>query len=96
MMNKALTAALLGGFFAAVGSPAFAQSSTPDTPSAQEGRTTKPGMMMGDKDGMKGMMTDGQMRQKMNTMMDNCNKMMEGKMQNKNTPSTSSPSPKQG
>jgi len=53
-------------------------------------------MMMGAQGGTKGMMMDDQMKQKMSKMMDNCNKMMEGMMQDKNMPSASPSSHKEG
>ncbi len=54
-------------------------------------------MMMGGKDGMQSMKMDDHMMQQMARMMENCNKMMESKLQNPaTTPATPAPSEKQG
>lgn len=96
MINKTALAMLLGGLAVASASGAFAQSPAPAAPPAQDGKAMQPGMMMDGKGGMQGVMMNEEMTQKMSNMMDNCNKMMETTMQNKNTPSVSPAVPKQG
>jgi hypothetical protein len=77
-------AGLLAGL-AVAGIPAFAQTSAP-TPGAAQGK----GMMQ------PGMMMDQDMQQKMSRMMDNCNRMMESKMQNKDGTTTPPATPNKG
>jgi hypothetical protein len=97
MTNKAALAMLIGGLAVAGTSGAFAQSPTPTAPPAQDGKPMQPGMMMGGKDGMQSMKMDDHMMQQMARMMENCNKMMESKLQNPAvTPATPAPSEKQG
>ncbi len=96
MINKAALTILLGSLAVAGASGAFAQSPTPATPPVQDGKTMQPGMTMDGKGGMHGMTVNEQMMQKMNVMMDNCNKMMETMTQDKNVPPTSPAVPKQG
>jgi hypothetical protein len=71
MINKTATAMLLGGLTIATVSGALAQSTVPVVPPAQSG-AAMPGMPMGGQGGMMGRMTK---------MMENCNKMMEAKLQ---------------
>jgi hypothetical protein len=78
MNNKArviTTAGLLVGL-AMAGIPAWAQTNAP--------APTDQGNHMMQREGMKpGMMMDPEMRQKMSRMMDNCNRMMESMMSDK-------------
>jgi len=82
MTNKAALAMLIGGLAVAGASGAFAQSTTPAAPPAQDGKPMQPGMMMGDKEGTQSMKMDDHMMQQMAKMMENSNKMMEGRLQN--------------
>lgn len=95
MINKAALTMLIGGLAVASVSGAFAQSTAPAAPPAQGGMAMQPGMM-GGQNGTQGMMMNQKMMQKMSTMMDNCNKMMETTMQNKNIPSGSPAVPNKG
>ena len=79
MMKSVFAAAgVFGGVALVVLPAAFAQTNTPMTPTEmQQGMSNDQGGMM------PGMMGSGEMQQKMARMMDNCNRMMESMMQNK-------------
>jgi Spy/CpxP family protein refolding chaperone len=85
-MNKTkrviATAGLLAGL-ALAGASAFAQTSGPAAPANQGGTMMDHETPNGQGGMMPGMMMNGEMQQKMTRMMDNCNRMMESMMQNK-------------
>ena len=72
---------LLGGL-ALGGTAAFAETNVPPV-SASNGGAMMDHQMPDDQGGMPGMMMNGGMQQKMTRMMDNCNRMMESMVQNK-------------
>ena len=83
MINKTITAMLLGGLATATVSGALAQSTAPVAPPTQSG-AAMPGMpmggqggMMGGQGGMQGMNMDEPMMQRMDAMMQQMTKMME-------------------
>ncbi len=91
MISKTALTMLIGSLAVASASGAFAQSTAPVVPPAQDGKPMQPGMMMNGQGGMKGMMMNDQMMQQMTKMMENCNKMMETMMQNQPAGSGSFP-----
>jgi Spy/CpxP family protein refolding chaperone len=85
-MNKTkgvIAMAGLLGVLALAGAPAFAQTSAPAAPATPDDTMMDHGMPNGQGGMMPGMMMNGKMRQKMTRMMDNCNRMMESAVQNK-------------
>lgn len=74
------TAGLLAGL-ALAGTAAIGQTAAPTAPANHGGAMMGHEMSSG-QSGMSGMM-NGEMQQKMNHMMDNCNRMMESMMQSK-------------
>jgi Spy/CpxP family protein refolding chaperone len=86
-MNKSkgviAMAGLLGGL-ALAGASAFAQTSAPAAPANQGGAMMDHEMPNGQGGMMSGMMMNGETQRKKTRMMDNCNRMMESGMQNKN------------
>ena len=85
-MNKTKRVIAMAGLLAGLalaGASAFAQTNAPAAPTNQGGammdhqEPERQGGMM------PGMMMNGEMQQKMTRMMDNCNRMMESMMQNK-------------
>jgi hypothetical protein len=65
------------------GPSTHAQPGAPAAPANQGGAMMDHGMPNGQGGMMPGMMMNGEMQQKMTRMMDNCNRMMESMMQNK-------------
>ena len=97
MTTKAALTMLIGGLAVASVSGAFAQPAAPTAPPAQDGKPMQPGMMPGGQGGMQPMKMDDHMMQQMARMMENCNKMMESKLQKPPVaPATPAPSEKQG
>jgi Spy/CpxP family protein refolding chaperone len=85
-MNKtkrviAVTGLLAG--LALAGASAFAQTNAPAAPTNQEGAMMDHQMPERQGGMMPGMMMNGEMQQKMTRMMDDCNRMMESMMPNK-------------
>jgi Spy/CpxP family protein refolding chaperone len=85
-MKSVIAAGVLGALALATLPTAFAQMNAQPTP-PDHGSSMMNHGMPNDQDGMMpGMMGSAnskEMRQKMTRMMDNCNRMMEGMMQNK-------------
>lgn len=93
MTTKAALTMLIGGLAVASVSGAFAQPAAPTAPPVQDGKPMQPGMMPGGQGGMQAMKMDDHMTK----MMENCNKMMESKLQKPPVaPATPAPSEKQG
>jgi hypothetical protein len=94
MMKRVIAAAGVLGGVALVALPAaFAQANTPTTPADHGGGMMQQGMPNDQGGMMPGMMGSGEMQQKMARMMDNCNRMMESTMQNKDGTPTPPASP---
>jgi hypothetical protein len=82
-MNRTRGVIAMAGLLAGLamaGVPAFAQTSAPAPGASPD----------------KGMMMNQEMMQKMSRMIDNCNRMMESKMQNKDGTTTSPAKPNKG
>ena len=85
-MNKTKRVIAMAGLLAGLalaGASAIAQTSVPAAPENQGGAMMDHGTPNGQGGMMPGMMMDGKMQQKMTRMMDNCNRMMESTVQNK-------------
>jgi Spy/CpxP family protein refolding chaperone len=85
-MNKTKRAIAMTGLLAGLalsGASAFAQTRAPAAPADKGGAMMDHGTPNGQGRMMPGMMMNGEMQQKMTRMMDNCNRMMESMMQNK-------------
>jgi hypothetical protein len=73
---------LLAGLTLA-GATAYAQTNAPASAGNQGDDTMDRQMPMGNNGTTPGMMMNGEMQEKMSRMMDNCNRMMESMMQNR-------------
>ena len=84
-MNKTKRVIAMAGLLAGLalaGASAFAQTNAPAAPN-QGSAMMDHEMPNGQSGMMPGMMMNGEMQQKMTRMMDNCNRMMESMMPNK-------------
>jgi Spy/CpxP family protein refolding chaperone len=85
-MNKTKRVIAVAGLLAGLalaGASAFAQTSAPAAAANQGGSMMDHEMPNGQGGMMPGMKMNEEMQQKMTRMMDNCNRMMESMMQNK-------------
>ena len=85
-MNKTKRVIAMTGLLAGMalgGTAAFAQTNAPPATTNKGGAMMDHQMPEGQGGMMPGMMMNGEMQQKMTRMMDNCNRMMESVMQNK-------------
>ncbi len=91
-LNRTKSRIVIAGLLAGVALaslPAFAQTSAQTSGTDQGNSMMQHGMPNGG--AMKpGMMSDREMQQKMSRMVDNCNRMMDGMMQNKDISTTPS------
>ena len=85
-MNKTRRVIAVTGLLAGLalgGAAAFAQTNAPPATTGKAGAMMDPQTSEGQGGMMPGMMMNGGMQQQMTRMMDNCNRMMESMMQNK-------------